>query len=397
MAVIWQKYGRVSESNERNLICGPGKEEKKSNTKKFKISKVKGYSIIHFIPPQFITLILGGIYMATAISPSVKDFGAKGDYNPITETGTDDTKAFQTALSTIGKGGVLLIPQGHYLIKSSLTTPDRSLIRGLQTFQFGVGPADGITLHFKLPSGATAMTLGANSNIEGFILRGEGAQVNAIGLTNTGSGSQMRDLGVYGFNKGIILNDSFYIRMTSVEIAYCANGLWLNSGIYNLDLYGCVFRQTGNGIRIFTPVKGLNLYGGSIEHFGGGGGLWLDDGSAGSVVNLFGVYFEAHTDGANGITVDTNNNTFNMIGNMVYLSKVNRWFSASGRTDTIINSHGNKFRNTEDNLNNSIAYFLPPSGYCNIYGDNWGEVTHGTYVGNAGMIKEYKIDVPKGA
>lgn len=332
----------------------------------------------------------------TAMGYSVKSFGARGDFDPDTGQGTDDTAAFQAALNAMKDGGMLLVPKGHYLISNPLVTPARSVIRGMQSFLFGVGPADGITLHFKLPRETTAITLGTHASIEGLILRGEGSSVRTAGLANTSSGSQMRDLGVYGFYTGIILDNSFYTRMMNVEVAYCHNGLWLNRGIYNLDLYGCVFRKTDNGIRVRTPLRGLNLYGGSVEHFLTGGGIWLDKGSGGSVINLFGVYFEGYTDGANAITVDTDNNTFNMIGNMIYLSKINIWFNAYGRTGTIVNSHGNKFRNIKDRDNNSIAYLLPSGGYCNIYGDHWSEVVYGTYIGNAYMIHRYKIDLPEG-
>ncbi|WP_134684446.1 right-handed parallel beta-helix repeat-containing protein [Brevibacillus migulae] len=53
----------------------------------------------------------------------VKDFGAKGDYNFTTNTGTDDTTAFRNAIAQLRRngGGVLKIPDGVYYLPT--TTP----------------------------------------------------------------------------------------------------------------------------------------------------------------------------------------------------------------------------------------------------------------------------------
>lgn len=61
---------------------------------------------------------------------SVKDFGAVGDWNSTTQTGTDDTAAFQAAINALGatyrNGGkrVIYIPRGNYKI-TSLTIPSQ--------------------------------------------------------------------------------------------------------------------------------------------------------------------------------------------------------------------------------------------------------------------------------
>lgn len=59
---------------------------------------------------------------------SVKDFGAKGDWNSTSQTGTDDTAAIQAAINALGNtyrnGGyrILYFPRGNYKI-TSLTIP----------------------------------------------------------------------------------------------------------------------------------------------------------------------------------------------------------------------------------------------------------------------------------
>lgn len=56
----------------------------------------------------------------------VKDFGAIGDYNPTTLTGTDNSVAFQDALDELVSrgGGTLYVPKGYYLVSSALTCSD---------------------------------------------------------------------------------------------------------------------------------------------------------------------------------------------------------------------------------------------------------------------------------
>lgn len=62
---------------------------------------------------------------------SVLDFGAKGDWNATTQTGTNDTDAFKAALVNLSLrgGGSLYIPGGNYLIKE-VEVPSNTLIYG---------------------------------------------------------------------------------------------------------------------------------------------------------------------------------------------------------------------------------------------------------------------------
>jgi hypothetical protein len=56
---------------------------------------------------------------------NVKDFGAVGDFNPSTQSGSDDTAAFNAAINFANlspNGKVIYIPPGNYKITSDLTT-----------------------------------------------------------------------------------------------------------------------------------------------------------------------------------------------------------------------------------------------------------------------------------
>lgn len=59
---------------------------------------------------------------------SVKDFGAKGDWNGT--TGADDTTAIQNAINSIPQGGTVHIPKGNYKITSDLIIPNGIVLQG---------------------------------------------------------------------------------------------------------------------------------------------------------------------------------------------------------------------------------------------------------------------------
>jgi len=66
-------------------------------------------------------------------SVSVKDFGAVGDGNVSTLTGTDDTAAIQAAIDSLpNNGGTVFIPFGNYLVTAPLTITKRINIVGVE-------------------------------------------------------------------------------------------------------------------------------------------------------------------------------------------------------------------------------------------------------------------------
>lgn len=77
---------------------------------------------------------------------SVFAHGAKGDFNPTTKTGTDDTQAFKDAISYAISHGLrnVYVPAGHYLITDELNIGGQSFISGEGNRDYWRGVVDGV-------------------------------------------------------------------------------------------------------------------------------------------------------------------------------------------------------------------------------------------------------------
>lgn len=77
---------------------------------------------------------------------SVFAHGAKGDFNPTTKTGTDDTQAFKDAISYAISHGLrnVYVPAGHYLITDELNIGGQSFLSGEGNRDYWRGVVDGV-------------------------------------------------------------------------------------------------------------------------------------------------------------------------------------------------------------------------------------------------------------
>jgi hypothetical protein len=69
-------------------------------------------------------------------SVNVRDFGAKGDWNPATQTGTDDSAAFAAAMAAASAGGeaaTVYVPGGNYRLTSTFKIDRRIIVEGNTT------------------------------------------------------------------------------------------------------------------------------------------------------------------------------------------------------------------------------------------------------------------------
>ncbi|MCC6484841.1 MAG: hypothetical protein IT209_08350 [Armatimonadetes bacterium] len=104
--------------------------------------------------------------VASSLTVNVRDFGAKGDGR------TDDTGAFEAAMKTLaGKGGIVSVPAGNYMIKTHLTVPAMVTLEGVWRSPTSWTQNKGATLLAVEGAGSEEgpafITLNANSTIKG--------------------------------------------------------------------------------------------------------------------------------------------------------------------------------------------------------------------------------------
>ena len=133
---------------------------------------------------------------------NVRDFLAVGDFNTTTQTGTDNTAAFQAAINYCKTSNrALYIPSGNYLINSNLTCDYGPTIFG----DAGNGLLKVYTTHNPSPHPGSCLTFGHTS--------GYGLSINPVKYT---FGMTLRDFAIVATdaakasdagNKGLYLNN----------------------------------------------------------------------------------------------------------------------------------------------------------------------------------------------
>ena len=231
---------------------------------------------------------------------SVRDFGAKGDWNG--SSGTNDTTAFNSAHAT---GKVVYVPAGKYLLSALAPWPAGGYMYG-----------DGRASVLVFDTAGVGITLHAT----------KAQQKQTV---------HIRDLAFANVNRApaaFVLNN-FYVnsRFERLYFSDCAAGYCIdNQSGYGTKISDCVFSDlTGNGVRLqqtadlmrysyaaaltfndFTRISGhaidvdgcnvFNVFGGVIESCGKGLVTNYRGGnSSGQIqswnINLQGVYFESNT------------------------------------------------------------------------------------------------------
>lgn len=189
---------------------------------------------------------------------SVLDFGAVADGNIATGAGTDNSAFFQTAIDTLGAGGVLYVPAGIYKLSSQITVPSNFTITGANTWQtFLLAPtafnSDGL---IKL-NGAG----GPPTTIQNLAVGGQqgGAGAASIGILSDANGVFLRNLWVTGFFTNIKITDggdNFILDSVIEETIAGGIGIAVTGTdvtIGNCETYNC---YVGIGIGQFPYVNG---------------------------------------------------------------------------------------------------------------------------------------------
>lgn len=192
---------------------------------------------------------------------SVKDFGAVGDYDPSTGTGTVNTDAFEAALAYVrsaGEGATLFIPRGRYLINRPLTPGSGVSIvgEGVAASWIYAGP-EGIDAGYMFNFTSNG---GERKTIRDFSFYGPVNYSTRASFFYAAQGYQYQfeRLNISRVNHGIYCNNGYYSTVRNCRFTF-----FLGTGV-RIDLANgssirdCNFQAfAGTGIRIFRGLSTL--------------------------------------------------------------------------------------------------------------------------------------------
>ncbi len=272
---------------------------------------------------------------------SVKDFGAVGDGV------TDDTAAIQACLDAAPSGSAIYFPRGKYVVSSTLSTGNKTLLICGDGYRASVGAYFGTA------------SLANKDLYDGTVIFSSVSSGVAFDLNPTSSWAiHLRDMAIVGPGSGT----STGIRARSAQVGNTLVGcVWVNVGVFNF-YDGVDLQAVLNGNFTRLRVVGISNYGLAIRAYSAVGSnnntftdletyftstyaVYVYD-CAGN--RFFGPLIQNTPDGQYGIFFDgsaPNNNNDNLI--------VNPWmehgsgsagvlsvYVASGRNTQVLSFHG---------------------------------------------------------
>lgn len=176
----------------------------------------------------------------------VRNYGAKGDYDPSANTGTDDTTAFQNAINAAKSAGslwyqrcgVVYVPAGHYRVASELTCDQMVIIRGEGRRASHI---------WQTTSGNDVINIdGGSSDIQGIEISGLRLAQRVGGYTAGSAALRLervvqpilRDLWLTGCEVGLQLGDTNNAANTLVQDV-CADSIHAQDNTHGVRLGAC--------------------------------------------------------------------------------------------------------------------------------------------------------------
>ena len=173
---------------------------------------------------------------------NVKWFGAKGDYNFVDNTGTDDSTAIVDAISA---GSNIYIPEGNYLLTQTLDLQNLGGVKKITgvDFENSILWFNNIDAIACRPSGSTLRDFGIinTGGTSGFETQRANISSGIIGLKVNGNSCLVENVRVYGFDKGIQVETKFYNNFIACDLQYNLTGLYnTDNGNFNHSI-GCKY------------------------------------------------------------------------------------------------------------------------------------------------------------
>jgi hypothetical protein len=277
---------------------------------------------------------------------NVKRFGARGDGT------TDDTAAFQAALSALGGNpGTVAVPAGNYKITGSgaiFTLAKGQNIVGESLGNAGVG---GSRIFYG--GAGTLMTLDVNCRLANLQLYGAGTVVtNSVGVAFAANASRwmLDNVKSYYFDYGIYLDTTYIGLVLNAVIADCIVGVQVANSQVNAIRFvgGTIESCTGYGVYVTGgPHTGISFVGTTIEGNTNAGIYVLTTNNSNAFLDAFrvdGCYFEANGDGADAGTDIIINAPYGRAPSITGCSFTNTHKSITLTACQNPTIHGNSFR-----------------------------------------------------
>ena len=275
---------------------------------------------------------------------SVKDFGAKGDGV------TDDTAAINAAIASATSGGIILFPNGTYLVTSQIVVTAKVKFVG-----FGIATENGIGALFRGPSCILRGFAGANATVA-FNSESSGADQIDFDGNLQGTGDQVQVWGSRAQFGAISTRNSGGngVRIGKTD----AGPSTINANFWSIQ-YLVTCGNNANGIRIddTNTTTSFNFP------------LGAPNANAGIAVLI-----DSRSNVGDGVQVgNANDNTFANIGSQsntgIGIHFITDGTNSGPRCNTVLSN------DSEANIGNDIqldASTLPasnPGGYNKIYGN----------------------------
>lgn len=211
----------------------------------------------HAVKPESVVRTLSSKLKDIA---SILDFGGVADGVSSTGAGTDNTAAFQLAITTLGSSGSLYIPEGVYMIHSQISVPSGFSIIGAGAYNSILcAPtafnSDGL---FKFSGAGGPPTSIMHVAV---LAQNGGCGPASVGLNMAANGSYAENIWCGGFATTVAIGSSscfFYNSVIDTGIS-SGTGLYISAGaviVANVQVYN---NYTGVEIASTNPTEPVTI------------------------------------------------------------------------------------------------------------------------------------------